>query len=71
MTHLRGINGHTACGLEITEKLMVLGPAGFEYAHGTYPPAVCVTCLNKAVRMRRVVNPRPPVIISMFPKSAA
>lgn len=68
MTHLRGINGHTSCGLQITEKLMVLGPTGFEWAHSTYPPSVCVTCLNKSVRLRKVINPRPTLGIPMFPE---
>lgn len=52
MVHLRGKNGHTACGTEVTAKMLALGVGGFRLSHSINPKGVCLKCLEKSRAMR-------------------
>ncbi len=52
MVHLRGQQGHTACGTPITDKMLALGVGGFKLSHSIAPLGVCLKCLEKSRTMR-------------------
>lgn len=52
MVHLRGQQGHTACGAPITDKMLALGVGGFKLSHSIAPLGVCLKCLEKSRAMR-------------------
>ena len=52
MVHMRGINGHTQCGITTTKDMLVLGIGGFRLSHSIAPNGVCLKCLEKSRAMR-------------------
>ena len=57
MVHMRGINGHTQCGITTTKDMLVLGLGGFRLSHSIAPKGVCLVCLNKSRRIKMKSNP--------------